>query len=69
MCKDISTKQNQNLILVEEEVEELPWTVMNFEGKEDMISKNVIEKHDFVVIKDERVPYEECIQTIYKTIG
>ena len=41
MCNDISTKQNQDCILMKERVEELPWTVMNSEelgdGERDMM--------------------------------
>ena len=33
MCKDISTRQNQNCILVKERVEESPWVVMKSEEK------------------------------------
>ena len=33
MCKDISTWKNQNYILMKENVEESPWTVMKSEGK------------------------------------
>ena len=64
MCKDISTSQNQNCITMKERVEESPSTVMKSEEKEYITAE-----HDYVVIKDERVPYEECIQTIYQTIG
>ena len=58
MCKEISAGKNQNCILMKEKVKESPWTVMKSEGKEDVLSKSLTTKHDSVVRKDERVPYE-----------
>ena len=29
----------------------------------------MIVEHYYVVIEDERIPYEECIQLVYETIG
>ena len=29
----------------------------------------MIAEHDYVVIEDERIPYEECIHPVYQTIG
>ena len=34
-----------------------------------MIFKSMIIEHDSVVIEDERIPYEGCIQPVYQTIG
>ena len=54
---------------MKERVKESPWTVMKSEEEEDMLSKSMIAKHDSVEIEDERIPYEECIQPVYSTIG
>ena len=42
---------------------------MNSEGKEDMLSKSIIVEHDFVVIRDDMVSYEDCMHLVYHTIG
>ena len=34
-----------------------------------MISKSMTAEHDYVVIENERIPYEECIHPVYQTIG
>ena len=68
MRKDISTRQNQDFILMKERVKESPWTVMEYEEEEDVIYKSKIEEHDYVVIEDERIPYEECMHLAYQTI-
>ena len=69
MCKDISIGKNQNCILMGEKVEQSPWPVMKYEEEEDVFSKRMVEGHDYVEIEDERIPYEECIQPVYQTIG
>ena len=70
MCKEISIGKNHNCILMGEKVEQSPWTVMKSEEEEeDVISKSMIAEHDYVKIRDERIPYEECIQLVYHTIG
>ena len=53
---------------MKEKVEQSPWTVMKFEEKEDVISKRMIEKYNFVIVKDDMVSYEECMQPVYQTI-
>ena len=42
---------------------------MKSEEDEDVLSKIMTIEHDCVVIEDERIPYEECIQPMYQTIG
>ena len=69
MCKYISIGKSQNCILMKERVKESPWTVMEFEEEEDVLSKIMIVEHDSVVIEDERIPYEGCIRFVYQTIG
>ena len=61
MCKEISIGKSQNCILMKERVKESPWTVMDSEEEEDVLSKIMIEEHDFVAIEDERIPHEECM--------
>ena len=39
------------------------------EEEEDVLSKSMIAEHDYVEIEYERIPYEECIQPVYQTIG
>ena len=69
MCKDISTRQDQNCILMKEEVEQSPWNIMKFkEEEEDVLLKSMIAEHVYVVIEYERIPYEGCIQPVYATI-
>ena len=41
---------------------------MESEEEEDVLSKSMTTKHDYVVIEDERIPYEGCIQPVYQTI-
>ena len=65
MCKDISIGKNHNCILMKEKVKESPWTVMEAEEEEDVLSKIMIAEHDSVVIEDERIPYEECMHPVY----
>ena len=68
MCKDISIGKDQNCIPMKEKVEQSPWTVMKSEEKEDVLSKSKITEYNFVIVKDDMVSYEECIQPIYHTI-
>ena len=68
MCKDISIGKNQNCILMKEKVKESPWTVMDSEEEEDVLSKSMITEHDYVVIEDERIPYEDGMHPMYHTI-
>ena len=51
---------------MKEKFEQWRWTVMKSEEKEDVLSKSRIEEYDFV--KDERIPYEECMHPVYQTI-
>ena len=51
MCKDISTWQNQNYILMKEKVEESPWIVMKSEEKKDVLSKSRIAEQNCVIVK------------------
>ena len=51
MCKDISTRQDHNCILMKEEVEQSPWTVMKSEEKEDVLSKIMLTKYNYVVVR------------------
>ena len=69
MCKDFSIGKNQNCILMKERVKESPWTFMKLEEKDYVLFKSMIAEHDYVVIEDERILYEECIQPVYQTIG
>ena len=68
MCKDIYTRKNQDCILMKERVEESPWNFMKSEEKEDVLSKRRIEEYNFVIVKDDMVSYEECMQPVYQTI-
>ena len=49
MCKDISTRQDQNCILIKEKVEHSPWTVMKFEEEENVLFKIMITKYNSVI--------------------
>ena len=49
MCKDISTRQDQNCILIKEEVEQSPWTVMKSEEEENVLFKSMITKYNSVI--------------------
>ena len=49
MCKDISTRQDQNCILMKEEVQQSPWTVMKFEEKENVLFKIMITEYNFFI--------------------
>ena len=49
MCKDISTRQDQNFILMKEEVEQSPWTVMKFEEEESVLFKSMIIEYNSVI--------------------
>ena len=40
MYKDISIGKNQNFFLMKEKVEQSPWTIMKYEGKEEVLSKS-----------------------------
>ena len=68
MYKYISIGKNQNCILMKEKVERSPWTVMRSEEKEDVLSKSRIAEYNYVIVKDDMVSYEECMQPIYQTI-
>ena len=47
-----------------EKVKQSPWTVMNFEGKEDVLPKSMTIEYNSVIIRDEMVSYEYCLQTV-----
>ena len=68
MYRDISIGGNQNYILMKEKAKQSPWTLMEFEKEEDVLSKSITTGHDCVVIKDERVLYEDFIQFIAQTV-
>ena len=53
---------------MKEKVEQSPWNVMTSEEEEDVLSKSMIEEHDYVVIEDERIPYEDGMQPIFQTV-
>ena len=42
MRKEISTRQNQDYILMKERVKESPWTIMESEEEEDVLFKSMI---------------------------
>ena len=69
MCKDISTRQDQNFILMKEEVEQPPWTVMESEEEKDVMSKSMIEERDSVEIEDARMPYESEIHPVAQNVA
>ena len=69
MRKDISTRKNQDCILMKERVKESPWIVMESEEEEeDVLSKSMIAEHDYVVIEDERIPYEDGMQPVFQIV-
>ena len=68
MCKDISIGKNHNCILMKEKVEQSPWTVMKSEEKEDVLSKSMNAEYNFVVVRDEMVSYEYCMQPVTHTV-
>ena len=65
MYKYISIRLSQDYILMKEKIEQSPWTVMKSEEKEDVISKSMIEKYNFVIVKYDTVSYEECMHPVY----
>ena len=68
MCKDISKGKNQNYILMKEKVEQSPWTIMKSKEKEYVLSKSMTIEYNFVVVRDEMVSYEYCMQHVAHTI-
>ena len=58
-CKDISTRHNQDCILMKERVEESLWTVVKSGKKKDMTTD-----HHFVVTRNELVMYEDFMHPI-----
>ena len=64
MCKDIFVGKNQNYILMKEKVEQSPWTVMKYEEGEDVLSKSMIVEYNYVVVGDEMVSCEDCMQPV-----
>ena len=53
---------------MKEKVEQSPWTVRKSEEKEDVLSKRRIAEYNFVIVKEDMVSYEECMQPVYYTI-
>ena len=49
MYKDISTRKDQNFILMKEEVEQSPWTVMKFEEEESVLFKSMITEYNSIM--------------------
>ena len=68
MFKDIYIVQNHNHILMKEKFEQSPWTVMKSQGNEDMLSKIMTVEHNFVVVRDEMVSYEYCMQHVAQNV-
>ena len=49
MCRNISTRQDQNCILMKEKVEKTPYTVMKFEEEESVLFKSMIIEYNSVI--------------------
>ena len=49
---------------MKEKVEQSPWTIKKSEENED-----ITVEHDSVVIRDDIVSYEDCMQPVYHIIG
>ena len=53
---------------MKEKVEQSPWIVMKFEGKEDALSKSMTIEYNFVVVREGMVSYEDCMQPVAQTV-
>ena len=53
---------------MEEKIQQSPWTITKSEEEEDVISKIFIVGHDSLVIEDEMIQYEVCLQPVYQTM-